>query len=404
VSGAMTLGLAVAVLLIVALLLMLVFHRTPSPKRVPHSVAGAFHRMLLGDRAGAREILSRCIQDPQASPEAFLHLGNLLREEGKADRALSLHQGILARPRIDPAMRRLVEVALADDLLELGRNEEAQGRLEKLEDHFLDEVLLERRAWALHRLGRYEEAAEVWLRRVRLDPTGPAKREAARYLAELAREEQLEGKSDRARDFTKKARQLDSGVATAAAVEGDLRLADGDGEAAFQLWMEGLEEGDEGREALLPRLLDLAMRLGRMDNWIERLDRLHAERPDDAVVWRAVTDLRLRRGDRQAFFGLVESAPSSDAAPLSTWAGWIRYLEGRGDEEGLRRLMSSMPDALGPRAWVCTSCGEAEREARQVCFRCGRAQPLLATGGAEAVVASHRLSGGATALLPEVES
>ncbi len=399
----MTLGLAVAILVIVAVLLTLVFHRTPSPRRVPHSVAGAFHRMLLGDRAGAREILSQCIQDPQASPEAFLHLGNLLREEGKADRALSLHQGILARPRIDPAMRRLVELALADDLLELGRLEEAQGRLAKLEEHFLDEALLERRAWALHRLGRYEESAEVWLRRARLDPKGPARREAARYLAELAREEHLLGHDDRARAFARRARDLDPGVATAAAVEGDLRLADGDGETAFRLWMEGLERGDEGRETLLPRLLDLAMRLGRMDSWIERLDRLHAQRPEDSVVWRAVTDLRLRRGDRLAFFGLVEHAPSPQAAPLSTWAGWIRYLEGRGDEEGLRRLMASMPDALGPRTWICGVCGETDREARQVCFRCGRAQPLLSTGGGEDAIASPRLSSGASkALLPEV--
>lgn len=371
-----TLGLGAAVLVIVALILVLVFYQAPAPRRAPRGVAAAFHRMLVGDHEMARDILAECIRDPQAPPEAFLHLGNLLREAGKPDRALSLHRGILARPTIEAEMRRLVEVAIADDLLALGQEAEAQTRLARLEQHFIDEALLQRRALALHRLGRSEEAAEVWQRRARLDAHPEHARQAARYLAELGREKQLAGHADMARRWTARARDLAPEVATAHAVEGDAYLADGDAPKAFQLWMEGLERGEEGRDAILPRLLELALRLGKVDAWLEKLERARAQRPDDPLLWRAVTDLRLRRGDREPFFALVESAPAPDATPLSTWAGWMRYLQGREDEAGMRRLLDAMPDALGPRTWVCRHCGHEESEARRACFACGQADPL----------------------------
>lgn len=387
-----TLGLGAAVLVIVALILALVFHQAPAPRRAPRGVAAAFHRMLLGDDETARDILAEAIREPQAPPEAFLHLGNLLRRAGRPERALSLHRGILARPSIEAEMRRLVEVAIADDLLDLGRESEAQTRLAALEDHFVDEALLHRRALALHRLGRGEEAAEVWQRRARVDPRPDHARQAARYLAELAREKQLAGHSDAARRWTARARELAPAVATAHAVEGDAHLADGNAEKAFRVWMDGLEKGEEGRESLLPRLLELALRLGRVDAWLERLEEARVERPDDPLLWRAVTDLRLRRGDREPFFALVEGAPGADAAPLGTWAGWLRYLRGREDEVGLGRLLEAMPDALSPRRWVCLHCGHEEDEARRACFVCGQADPLEERDG-ERVAAARPLTG-----------
>jgi hypothetical protein len=130
----------------------------------------------------------------------------------------------------------------------------------------------------------------------------------------------------------------------------------------------------------LARLADAALRAGKMETLLNDLERERASRPQDTALWRAVADLRLRRGDLESFFALVEDPPAVDAADIPAWAGWIRYLSQSNDSAALLRLLSSMPDSFGPRHYSCAYCGYRDEEARQACPECGRLSPLRAEG------------------------
>jgi tetratricopeptide (TPR) repeat protein len=396
-----TLGLLLTVLLILGVVIALLFRSTPTRRAAPKGAAAAFHQLLLGDRIAARSILTRAIQAGDAPPEAFLRLGDLLREDGEPARALSLHQGILARPRLDPDLRRMTELSIADDLLAMNRSEDAQRRLARLDKHFVDDALLQRRALALHRLGRIEDAAAVLLQRARLlKPDGA--RDAARYLAEMGREALREGRLDTADRLGRRALRCDTSCGAAYAVLGDVHLQQHRLKSAIATWQKGIRAAPDAGRALLPRLLELSHRSGQMESLLGDLEELRANRPQDPVLWRAVSDLRLRRGDLEAFFSLVEDPPDPEAADLSTWAGWIRHLSANGDSAALRRLLSRMPDSFGPRAWVCTMCGAVDGEPRQACARCGHLQDLIALGesGVAAVPQGAQVVASAPAALP----
>lgn len=380
-SDPVAIGLAASLALLLAMVVALLFRGSAPRPRPRRTTTDAFHRLLLGDREGARSILAEVVRDGDAPAEAYLRLGDLLREDGHAERALALHQGVLARPDLDVEQRRQAEVAVADDLLAMDRPREALARLEKLDRQFLDPGLMARHALALHRCGRVEEAAARLIARAR-EGRAAHKAEAARYLAEMGREALRQGDAEKARQRARRALEIDPDSGAAHLVLGAAQLQQGRTEEAGMTWREGLRRSPSSGPLLLPRLLDVAQRGGSVDRLLDGLEALHREHPDDPNLWKAVADLRLRRGDLESFFAIVEDAPTRAEADLPTWAGWMRHLGARGDREALARLLKAMPPSFGPARWRCAHCGHQDGEPREACARCGRLDPLRGEGPA----------------------
>ncbi len=371
----MATALVVAATLIVVILLWMLFARSEEARPSSKGAADAFELLLEGRKDEAQVLMAQLIRAGSAPSSVYLQLGNLLREGGDPGRALSLHQGLLARSALPSDLRRLVELAIADDLLAQNRFEAAERRLDELDRRILDPDLLERHARALHRLGRIEYAAQRLEQRAKL-AGGEARREAAAYLAEMARESLRQGKPQNAGDFLHRAFKLDDSLGAAYEVAGDRYMSLQRPDRAVQAWEEGLRRSRGGARTFLARLADAALRAGKMETLLNELERERANRPQDTALWRAVADLRLRRGDLESFFALVEDPPAVDAADIPAWAGWIRYLSRSNDHTSLLRLLSSMPDSFGPRHYSCAFCGYRDEEAREACPKCGRLLPL----------------------------
>lgn len=378
--GANDIALLVAAALIVGVVLWLLFSRSETAVQIPRGPADALELLLEGREDEAKRLMTGLIREGTAPPSIHLQLGNLLRQGGDAARALSLHQGLLARRDLPADMRRLVELAIADDLMAQGRFAEAERRLDQLDRRVLDADLLERHARALHRLGRQEFAAQRLEERAKL-AGAEARRQAAAYLAELAREALREGKAQTAGDFLHRSTKLDDTLAAAYEVGGDRFMAMGRPDQAVRAWEDGLRKSRSGAQSFLPRLADAALRAGKMDALLGDLERERELKPEDAALWRAVCDLRLRRGDLESFFALVEDPPTPEAAGIATWAGWIRHLSRSGRTEPLMRLLKSMPDSFGPRSFVCAECGYRDGEPRQACPECGSLHALQPAEG-----------------------
>lgn len=372
-------GLIVAAVVIVAVVVALLFARAPVRHRPPEGTPAALLALARGERQKARRLLVDAVDAGESSPEALLVLGLLLREQGEVRRALHLHHAVLARPALDPERRRLAELQIADDLLAGGHAGQARKRLGELDEHFLDGELLERLALAQLRDGDRGSAAETWARRAALDPDDEAARaRSADAIGEIARDDLRAGEHHAAERHARRALEIDPGRVVGHLVLGDLALAQGRPDEALAAWREGLSAAPGGAALLLGRVLEIALQKGRMEGLVDVIADLRESRPEDPPLWRAAADLRLRRGDRESFFALLEDAPAGAARDIETWAGWIRHLHARGDAEELRRLLAAMPDAFGPSAWRCGECGAEESEPRLACGRCGVVRPLRA--------------------------
>ena len=92
----------------------------------------ALELWIEGELEDAAALLHKVVHDDPQAVEPFLHLGNLLRLQGDAERAAVLHRGLTVRPDLTLAQKIVVGLSLAEDLNALERWDESGQVLDTL--------------------------------------------------------------------------------------------------------------------------------------------------------------------------------------------------------------------------------------------------------------------------------
>ena len=232
--------------------------------------------------------------------ETHFALGALYRRRGEVERAIRIHQNLLAREGLAPEHREQALLALAQDYLRA-------GLLDRAEELFLKVSEVPRlRASALSALRGVYERQHEWqqalgtyrlLARIK---AAPPKRVAAHYLCELAALAIERGAIDAARSLLRQAREETSPFPRAAVLRAQIAERAGDLELAERLLRAALRESPNLLQEELPHLSRLV--------GAERRDALLAELAAAAQV-RDIGELR------QLVFAAV-AAGMAQAAPL----------------------------------------------------------------------------------------
>jgi tetratricopeptide (TPR) repeat protein len=92
--------------------------------------------LIGGDRREALRHLRDAVQGDSDNIDAYLRLGDLLRESGSVDKALAVHRDLTVRPRIPESDRVLILESLTRDYL--AGSDDAETYLRKLARHDRD--------------------------------------------------------------------------------------------------------------------------------------------------------------------------------------------------------------------------------------------------------------------------
>mgnify|MGYP001440072004 FL=1 len=145
----------------------------------------------------------RVLEVDNDTAETHLALGNLFRRQGEVDRALRMHQNLVARPNLKAIHRNQARYELAQDYLRAGVLDRAEGLFRELADQNL---FLERSLSGL--IAIYEQERD-WDQSIattrRLETVrGTSMRPViAQYFCELAEQARSAGQLDVARNHLK---------------------------------------------------------------------------------------------------------------------------------------------------------------------------------------------------------
>src|ERR1700676_1663450 len=138
--------------------------------------------------------------------ETHFALGSLYRRRGEVERAIRIHQNLLARDALAPEHREQALLALAQDYLRAGLLDRAEGLFQQVSE------VPRLRATALDALRLVYERQHDWqqalgaYRQLALIKAAPARTVAAHYLCELATVAIDRGDNDSARKLLDEAR------------------------------------------------------------------------------------------------------------------------------------------------------------------------------------------------------
>jgi len=190
--------------------------------------------------------------------ETHFALGSLYRRRGEVERAIRIHQNLLAREELASEHREQALLALAQDYLRAGVLDRAEGLLQQVSEvtrlraSALDALrgVYERQHDWQQALGTYRQLAHI--------EAAPARTVAAHYLCELAAAAIERGDMVNARSLLRDARAEAAPFPRAALLRAQVAEREARPELAVRLLRQALAESPTLLQEELPHLLRLA--------------------------------------------------------------------------------------------------------------------------------------------------
>ena len=184
----------------------------------------------------AIEVFIKVLEVNTDTVETHLALGNLFRRRGEVERAIRIHQNLIARPTLDSEQRSLALLELGQDYFKAGLFDRAENLFTELvETRAHSEQALEMLQQIYKQEKEWDKAIEVCERLARISGE-PMSEVIANYLCEEAELEVSKENYTEAAKLVKKAMQQDSNCVRASMILGDLEFKQGRYRQAIQAW------------------------------------------------------------------------------------------------------------------------------------------------------------------------
>ncbi len=253
----------------------------------PHYILGLNFLVSNQIDLAIEELTKAASVDPDAL-EVHMILGNLYREKGQVGKAITVHQALLQRPRLNKLEHAYV-------LLCLGLDYKRGGFVDRALEAFNEVLRLDsKNEYALVNLQKLHEEQHQWTEaydtRERLSQLAAtdSRPQNQAILAFLENEIGLEAM--RRKDYVEAARRFEAAInldarAVPAYINlGDVRVAEGNERDAASIWERLVEVAPDRAYLAFDRLESLARRTANPERFTRLCRRLIDENPQD---WRA---------------------------------------------------------------------------------------------------------------------
>ena len=295
--------------------------------------------------------------DPETADMHFA-LGNLFRRRGETERAIRVHQNLLARPDLPQEQQQHAQYELGMDYLKAGLLDRAEETFNLLLD---SQYSVQARRALLEIFQREKE----WRRAIdaaaglQESGAGARQKEIAQFYCELAQDALVHLQTAEAQALLEKALQADRKSVRAIMLTGDAQMALGDVEGALMTWRRVEQQSVPHVALVAVRLMDGYRKVGRAQEGVNLLRSYLAEASSIdliEVVFKAVIELDGVEAAKQLVVEELRRNP--------TLLGLDKLLEAR---------MMDAPAALWEELSMVKNLvhGYTQKLARYQCSHCG---------------------------------
>jgi len=347
--------------------------REQSPARdlTPAYFQGLNH--LLNEQPDkAIDVFIKMLEVDSDTVETHLALGNLFRRRGEVDRAIRIHQNLIARPTLNREQR-------AQALLELGQDYMRAGLFDRAENLFVE--LSETRLYeqqALTNLLEIYQQEKDWQRCLEITERLPGdallKMQMSHFYCELAEGELKLHNLDAAERYLKKAQAVDRQGVRATILQGNMERDRGECQAAIKTYKRVEQQDANYLSEMIDGLVGCYRTLGREKELGDYLSALY-HRQHSPVVMLALADILSQEEgvEATAAFVLDHLASYPDLRVLE----YLVRLNQRRQEHDPRETLKVLGLALDRLLTVqpkyrCEQCGFTAKTLHWHCPSCRR--------------------------------
>lgn len=322
----------------------------------------------------AIEVFVHMLEVDSETVETHFALGNLFLRRGEVDRAIRIHQNLIARPTLTPLQRQQA-------LFELGRDYLRAGLLDRAESLFIQTTgnsELAPLAWR-HLLEVYQQEKE-WHKAIEAAMRLKAKREnkelatmIAHFLCEEAEEALRSNHFSEASRLVKRALEEDMSCVRATLLEAQMTMAREDYRKTITILQRVEEQDPAYLQEILRPLQECHRQLGseaELLGYLDRLIRQHKGR-DNFVLLHAEL-IAMKSGYDEALQVLMHYLADHPSLQVMKRVIEWKVRNHDGDEsDDLARINKILGTRLeGKPAYQCRNCGFTSRTLNWQCPTC----------------------------------
>ncbi|MCU7891856.1 MAG: lipopolysaccharide assembly protein LapB [Candidatus Thiodiazotropha sp. (ex Ustalcina ferruginea)] len=304
--------------------------------------------------------------------ETHLALGNLFRRRGEVDRAIRIHQNLIARPSLSREQR-------AQALLELGQDYMRAGLFDRAENLFLEltELRLYNEQAYVYLLEIYQQEKD-WLRclevaeKITVSHYPTLHNAIAHFYCELAEQMLSQQNIAAAEGYLKRAQQVQRSNVRALLLQGEIDYTRGDCRSVVRLLRQVEDYDPVYLSEVLHRLVECYRKLGLQQELFEYLQQLYERHHCTEAMLILSEMVADKEGESAAVDSMLRHLEESP--DLKGLERLVRLNLQRGEEsprETLEVLLQSVMKLLDKQpAYQCEHCGFTAKELHWHCPSC----------------------------------
>jgi lipopolysaccharide biosynthesis regulator YciM len=328
--------------------------------------------LLDGEENVALNLFRQAVREEPQNVDAYLRLGDALRETGEVTRSIQIHRELTVRPSLSKGVLARVLLSLARDYRKARRLDraaatyehvlETQPRHEKALNELLD-VYEEMAEWDKAYLIR-REISKV----KKIDDT----RFLALYKAYVGKAYLDQGDLGKAESTLKDSLKIDSECAAAYIYLGDVHYATGSIDNAIASWRKIVTMFPDIAYLTFRRLEKAFYEKGKFEKIVDLYSEVLDRSPRDVNTMMTLANIHRKKGNIDDALRLCQTALEFDPGSRRIKQALARLYYEKGDTERSLRAMVEAFNGFSSdeEHYVCSNCGYKSNEILWRCPRC----------------------------------
>lgn len=320
--------------------------------------------------------------------ETHLALGNLFRRRGEVERAIRIHQNLIARPALSREQRGQALLELGQDYMRAGLYDRAENLFLELKQSHMHVRHVLRNLLTIYQQEKDWEACLRTAEEIERESGESQALEKSHYYCELALKARRQGQSTQAQRYLKRALGSYRGCVRATHLMARFALEQGDSQEGLRLLRSTVDQAPDYLPEVLREISEGYRSLGQLAQLRSFLEDMAAKHPNRGTELYLADLIRQQEGDSAAADYLADYIARTPSMP-----GLIRLVElqcsspSMGNDHLLHNVRSHLHRLLAERVnYQCSKCGFQAKTLHWQCPSCRswssiKRKPLLESDG-----------------------
>ncbi len=333
-------------------------------RSAPKAYFMGLNYLLNEQQDAAIDVFIEAVQKDPDTSELHFALGNLFRRRGEYERAIRVHEHLLARADLSNDDRNRAQFALAQDFLKAGLFNLAEKYLQKLDNTSYAKQAYIELLNMYERMRNWQQAIVTTQKLEQLDTQYDFSRRRAHYLCEQAQEAIKQGQSDEAYGYLQQSIEQEPKAARSYIQTASLEEAKGNYDEALKLLQTAMQYSPNIAPLCAKDYARVAVSCNQTQAAKEQLEKLYDDTPCvdflEALAWLDEKQNVFPSQSAKLYLRHLEQNQSLIAA--SRWLELINddKTHTENSEAGQKLVLQTLQKTIKPmQCYRCAACGFA---------------------------------------------